>query len=957
MLKYKVEIQPVTHSSGQITLTITLPEDPTKIPVFCKSITIEVPIGPGALDMFTKAPVIRSNSSGWAPSSYISAVPAVPAVAVGGTVPANLAPTALQRFVVLNQNADKAVEPFSITITGNVNTVEARDEKGVKRKPQLKIEEISGLTKEALVAAGALQKATIDLTKAHSRLLYIDSFYASAQLQGDGLALGESIPITKFRSGEAFKLSWESNGTNFQLYQDHKLADLAPGETTSHTFATGIFVDTTFVLKATKNGTSLYASLTVAVSNPAFIAEPITLQRVLEQTDDNTLKIILELDGGDVKRALLMSSSNVGMMLQRTQDPKLQKLLSEYLFHSSQYPSGNSLKNVLEKTDGIALKNALKETTDANLKSAIEQAPDASLRDALQPVDIAKARSAIRSNDVAILKRLVGRSNDPKIKTALRLADSLTLLPLEQSDDTDHCLRVGDGTQNGNIVLQAQTGDNSGLTTLSFNGYSSGGEKRFNPAKTRYQVGTDQRGAEDLFFVKVHKYEIPITAFTINPQAQVGISTLLLGSNGHVNDNTSPSEPNGKKLAFSTSEVYDDGYQFYGLGNSGKQLNFFAGGDTYSAPKMVLNSSGSVGIGTTSPFKTLDVIGSIGLRNKDATWDHLFLHHDGGTAFMSAGGAETGLAFRVSNVNSGSYEGNSYSYKDKEVMRMMPSGFVGIGTTTPQVPLHVNNVDLNKRYNINGYRYYNCETQGNGGGSEIVSIVASHRIVAAEFNANSDARLKTVVGHSDAASDLKLLRRLRITDYTMRDRVQFGNQAFKKIIAQELEEVFPQAVHQHTGFLPDIYANANQVQRQGEALLISLPAGLPQAATAGQRLKLIGPVGEVLATLAEAAEAGSQQLLVSGADSLADTPNEVFVFGLEHADVRTVDYEAVAMLNVSATQALARQVEELHQQNAALNAQCQAQGSQADELRAALLLLQQQVAVLLSEPRHVAQPA
>jgi hypothetical protein len=76
-------------------------------------------------------------------------------------------------------------------------------------------------------------------------------------------------------------------------------------------------------------------------------------------------------------------------------------------------------------------------------------------------------------------------------------------------------------------------------------------------------------------------------------------------------------------------------------------------------------------------------------------------------------------------------------------------------------------------------------------------------------------------------------------------------------------------VHQHTSFLPDSYTSASQVQCQGEALLITLPADLPEAATAGQRLKLIGPVGEVLATLTKAAEASSQQLLVGGADSLA----------------------------------------------------------------------------------------
>ncbi|MFD2719557.1 hypothetical protein ACFST9_12585 [Hymenobacter monticola] len=246
----------------------------------------------------------------------------------------------------------------------------------------------------------------------------------------------------------------------------------------------------------------------------------------------------------------------------------------------------------------------------------------------------------------------------------------------------------------------------------------------------------------------------------------------------------------------------------------------------------------------------------------------------------------------------------------REVMRIDQYGRVGIGTTSPGVPLHVASSD---KFTADVYGYINHDGAGQNKGKNTydVSIKAEGRVVAPEVNALSDARLKVVMGRSDSAADLVLLQRLRITDYTMRDRAQSGNQTYKKVIGQELEEVFPQAVHQHTGFLPDIYAPAVQVQRHGEILRVTLPAGLPQAATAGQRLRLVGPAGEVLATLAEPAAAGSQELLVSGADSLADTTEPVFVFGLEHADVRTVDYEALAMLNVSATQALAQQVQEL----------------------------------------------
>lgn len=103
--------------------------------------------------------------------------------------------------------------------------------------------------------------------------------------------------------------------------------------------------------------------------------------------------------------------------------------------------------------------------------------------------------------------------------------------------------------------------------------------------------------------------------------------------------------------------------------------------------------SGKVGIGTAAPFTKLQVnpatvsaTDGISVRaSGTADWDAVGLAHDGATAYLNASGADNGLAFRVNNSTSGNITTQTY----QDVMRLLPNGNVGIGTTTP-----INGLDL-----------------------------------------------------------------------------------------------------------------------------------------------------------------------------------------------------------------------------------------------------------------------
>jgi hypothetical protein len=95
----------------------------------------------------------------------------------------------------------------------------------------------------------------------------------------------------------------------------------------------------------------------------------------------------------------------------------------------------------------------------------------------------------------------------------------------------------------------------------------------------------------------------------------------------------------------------------------------------------------------------------------------------------------------------------------------------------------------------------------------------------------------------------------------------------------------------------------------------------------GERVKLIGDKEQGIFPVLEVRDSAFRT-------DFKPRTNKVFVYGREVSDFRTVDYDAISMLNVSATQELARKVD--------------AQRSELTELRGELDKLRAEKATLAS---------
>lgn len=310
------------------------------------------------------------------------------------------------------------------------------------------------------------------------------------------------------------------------------------------------------------------------------------------------------------------------------------------------------------------------------------------------------------------------------------------------------------------------------------------------------------------------------------------------------------------------------------------QLASAAVGSAQLAPNLTLG-------GTTQQNGSL-VIDSAGSNSGDLAAGLLF----GGTSSGEGLASNRGTGF--------GNHGLTFFTNFQPRMTITQNGRVGIGTEDPEARLSVvGSVTTPMTYGyLNGAGTTGFAILGNSP----VSIRASDRIAATEFNAYSDARIKTVAGVSDARADLATLRRIEITDYTFRDQVAKGGGVQKKVIAQQVEGVFPQAVSQGTGVVPDIFRAGKMRDGWIELAEPSRSSEEPTLAV-GERVRLIAEgvdrICEVLAV-----RPGAIRIAWEG-----PAVEKVFVYGREVRDFRMVDYEALSMLHVSATQELARRLE------------------------------------------------
>jgi hypothetical protein len=356
------------------------------------------------------------------------------------------------------------------------------------------------------------------------------------------------------------------------------------------------------------------------------------------------------------------------------------------------------------------------------------------------------------------------------------------------------------------------------------------------------------------------------------------------------------------QYANSNSSNFSGGIAFYTRSNN-------SASNTTLVENMRLTHYGSLGIGNNAPAEKLHVTGKMRVDTNGTRGIGIYQYSPGPAEmyFESSvyGGSTQTAAIGVDSVNSRDF---FIFVNGNDRLNITESGNVGIATSTPAYPLVINKSTTYSTSLSYGYLNNTAPTGTTTASNFTCSVYASARVLATEFNAYSDARIKKNVTDIDDPSALHIIRQVQPKRYNYIDYVKKTNEFVWGFIAQEVANVLPHATGQITDFIPNVFAAATV--SNGNTLVLESRSftGL-----------LLGSEQTVLRIYIDENDTEKIVHVASVVDDITVVIVEtidaarVFVYGQQVQDFHTLNKDAVFTVGIAALQEVDRQIQNAKQ--------------------------------------------
>jgi len=384
-----------------------------------------------------------------------------------------------------------------------------------------------------------------------------------------------------------------------------------------------------------------------------------------------------------------------------------------------------------------------------------------------------------------------------------------------------------------------------------------------------------------------------------------------------------------------------------GVDNSDRQ-KLKIGGDFDSLTKhtrlTIDRGTGNVGIGTNEPHAPLSIETENGKEENPDKAMHIT------NDCILFGGNNNGKQSNSASISAGKFSPNSLNivgmssgkkYTERRVDVWAEAGFiirgnVGIGTMDPRAPLHVIGFNQVKAYWDDYLDPYGVHDAPSNNTEEKVSIlanyvIASPRIRSYHFGTASDRRIKKVLNRSNGESDLELVNQLTVMDYQYVDVVTNGDAIRKGLIAQEVEKMYPGAVTNASEFVPDVYELSDTTIYSETTSQLTICLKKAHHLEEGDEVRLIGKNGPKEVKVIKMVS--DTEFIVANWDKENLYENgQLFVYGKKVNDFKTVNYQELSVIGISATQELHKRLEAQEKEIKELKDLVATQASQIEQL-------------------------
>ena len=262
------------------------------------------------------------------------------------------------------------------------------------------------------------------------------------------------------------------------------------------------------------------------------------------------------------------------------------------------------------------------------------------------------------------------------------------------------------------------------------------------------------------------------------------------------------------------------------------------------------------------------------------------------------------------------------------------NGNLGIGTSSPQYPLHVVSSPVKPSAQTYSYFYSGMTSVGYttnqyGNGTNGWTAYFANSILAQEYDAYSDIRIKTNI--ASLSSQEIIMNQLRPVSYEYIDKLKFRNGTKYGFIAQEVQEILPGVIKQSTSLVSDIMQSVQIQESSSQIQFVNID--FTHTLVVGDIISIVVPTTSISSSYIP--DAGDEikedtlEVVVTEVidsktvcvDKVFEISTRAFVTGRKVDDFLTIDTDQILAIAVKTIQDLSAKTIALSMSNASLATQ------------------------------------